>query len=148
MTHPLDIGAYAGPISVTVGYVAVYYATQIRIARLKFALDAEYRERGEKFDRYFGQDRRMLAADRVQLNMLEHMPPFLLLMWLHAVFIGTTGATIAGSVYLAARVAYPLLMGARLGRGIKAAILLATLPGYLVIAYLGGALLYGALTAA
>lgn len=147
MAPTLDIASQAGPIVVTVAYVLVYYGTQINIARLKPQLEREYRDRGEKFDRYFGQDRRMLAADRVQLNMLEHMPPFLVLMWLHAVFLSPTTATIAGSVYLAARVAYPLLVGTRLGRSIRAKVLLATVPGYLVIAYLAGTLLYGALTA-
>ena len=147
MAPTLDIATQAGPIVVTVVYVLVYYGTQINIARLKPKLDREYRERGEKFDRYFGQDRRMLAADRIQLNMLEHMPPFLALMWLHAVFISPFGATVAGAVMVGARLVYPILMGGKLGRGIRAKVLLATVPGYLVIAYLAGALVYGALSA-
>jgi len=131
---------YAGPILVSVAYVALYYAFQIHVARTKFRLAAAYAARGEKFDRYFGDDREMLAADRIQLNMLEHMPPFLVLMWLNAVFVGAFGATVAGGVYLAARAAYPLVMGGRLGRGLRPAILLSTLPGYLVIAWFVGAL--------
>jgi hypothetical protein len=138
------LSEYAGPVIVTVLYVLVYYGFQIHQARVKLRLAAEYAARGEKFDRYFTQDRQMLAADRYQLNMLEHMPPFLSLLWLHAVFVSPLGSTIGGGIYLAARLVYPLLMGRRLGRGIRETILFATVPGYLVILYFAGALAVGA----
>ncbi|MFT5686586.1 MAG: hypothetical protein ACI8RZ_007542, partial [Myxococcota bacterium] len=140
MEHPLELSHQAGPVLVTLAYVALYYAFQIRVALTKARLAREYRKRNEKFDRYFGQDRQMLAVDRVQLNMLEHMPPFLVLLWLHAVFVGPTGATVAGTIYLLARGAYPLLIGGRLGRGVKASIFISTLPGYLVLVYFCSAL--------
>jgi hypothetical protein len=57
----------------------VYDWFQIRALRTKSRLVAGYQSRGEKFDRYFGQDREMLASDRTQLNRLEHMPVFLAL---------------------------------------------------------------------
>lgn len=138
----LDISLQTGPLLVTIAYLGLYYAFQIQIARVKARLHREYAARGEKFDRYYSQDRFMLAADRVQLNMLEHMPPFLALLWLNALFIGPRGATIAGAVYVAARAAYPLVMGGRLGRDIKRSIFVVTGTGYAVIAYLCGALLY------
>ncbi|MFT4974460.1 MAG: putative membrane protein YecN with MAPEG domain [Myxococcota bacterium] len=141
-----ELAHYAGPVAVTVGYVALYYGILIHILRVKTALSRQYREKGEKFDRYFGQDREMLAADRIQLNTLEHMPTFLVLLWLNAVFIGTTGATIVGSIYLAARVAYPFVVGDRLGRSVPARILLVTVPGYAVVAYFSFALIYGILS--
>ncbi|MCA9570279.1 MAG: MAPEG family protein [Myxococcales bacterium] len=129
----VDIHAYTGPVLVTLATILVYYLFQGHVARVKTRLARDYAARGEKFDRYFGDDREMLAADRIQLNMLEHMPGFLVLLWLNAAFVSPSSATIAGGIWLAARVAYPFLMGGRLGRGIKASILLATLPGYLVI---------------
>ncbi len=138
----IDPQPYTGPLVITAVYVVLYYAFQIRIARTKERLRRQYAGRGEKFDRYFGQDREMLAADRTQLNMLEHMPPFLALMWLHAAFVSPTSATIAGAIYLAARIAHPLLMGGRLGRGVRLSILAATVPGYLVLAYLMASLLW------
>lgn len=147
MSDPLDLAHQAGPISVTAAYLLLYYGTQTHIARTKIRLAREHAARGEKFDRYFGQDREMLAADRIQLNMLEHMPPFLVLLWLNAIFIGPGGATLAGAIYVAARALYPLLIGGRLGRGIRSTVLIATVPGYLVLAYLVGALLVGAWTA-
>jgi hypothetical protein len=146
MQTPIAAAPFAGPIAVTLAYVLLYYAVQIYVARVKFGLAREYRDRGEKFDRYFGQDRRMLAADRVQLNMLEHMPPFLVLLWLHAVFVGPGSATLAGGVYLLARVSYPLMLGQQLGRGIRRQVLLATVPGYLVLAWLAGGLVVALVT--
>ena len=84
----------------------------------------------------------MLAADRVQLNMLEHMPPFLVLLWLNAVLVGPRSATLAGGIYVLARGAYPLLSGGQMGQDIKERIALATVPGYLVLIYLGAALIW------
>jgi len=142
MPHPLELPHQTGPVLVTLVYVALYYAFQLRGSLIRRSLARQYRERGETFDRYFGQDRTMLAADRVQLNMLEHMPPFLVLLWLHAVFVGPKSATIAGGIYVLARSAYPLLIGKQLGKDIKDVILLVTAPGYLVLIYLGAALLW------
>lgn len=140
--HPLDLPTQSGPVVVTLLYVGLYYAFMLNIARVKVVLSREYQARGEKFDRYFSQDRTMLAADRYQLNMLEHMPPFLALLWLHAVFVSPMSATVAGGVYVVARAIYPVMMGARLGRGLRASIFVATAPGYLVLAWLAGGLVW------
>ena len=94
-----DIEGFAGPVVITVAYVGLYYAFQIYIMNTKTRLRMAYTAREERFDRYFGQDREMLAADRIMLNMLEHMPPFLALLWLNAVFVGQLSTTIAGGVY-------------------------------------------------
>lgn len=138
---------YHGPIVVTLIYVLLYYLFQIHIMRVKGRLVREYKERGEKFDRYFGQDRHMLAADRIQLNMLEHMPVFLVLLWMAAVFVDPMFATVVGGIYTGARAIYPFLMGDRLGRGIPARILIATVTGYLCITAFAGALLWKMVTA-
>lgn len=129
------IATQAGPILITLLYVALYYAFQINIMFTKIRLKREYSARGEKFDRYFGEDRQMLAADRLQLNLLEHMPPFLVLLWLVAIVVGPWWATGGGIAYLTARALYPFLLGGRLGRGVRGTILIATVPGYLVLAY-------------
>ena len=141
----LDLAHQAGPVLVTLAYLLLYYGMQIHQLRVRSALRREYQERGEKFDRYFGQDRQMLAADRVQLNTLEHMPPFLTLLWLHAVFVGPLGSTVAGGIYVATRGLYPLMMGPRLGRGIRARVLIATGTGYAVLLYFMVALLFALL---
>src|SRR5262245_45002149 len=98
--------AFAGPLLVTVAYVAVYYVMITNQLLVRTRLRREYRARGESFDRYFGADREMLAADRYVGNMLEHMPAFLILLWLNAVFVGPRGAALAGAAYVFSRLIY------------------------------------------
>ena len=138
--HPLELPTQTGPLLVTLAYLLVYYGIIVNVGRTKIRLAREYAKRGEKFDRYFGEDREMLAADRFQLNQLEHMPPFLVLLWLVAVFVSPVFATVGGSIYVLTRVLYPLMMGSRLGCGVKGSILVATLPSYLVLLSFMGAL--------
>jgi hypothetical protein len=127
---------YAGPLLVTAAYVVWYYLMITNQLRVRRRLRRAYRARGETFDRYFGMDREMLAADRYVGNMLEHMPTFLLLLWLNAIFVDPHSATVAGSAYVGARVIYPFLLGRQLGRGVPTRILFATVVGYTVLAYL------------
>ena len=126
---------YAGPLLVTVAYVVWYYVMISNQLRVRLRLRRAYRARGEAFDRYFGMDREMLAADRYVGNMLEHMPAFLVLLWLNAIFVGPRSAAIAGAAYLGARIVYPFLMGRQLGRGVPTRILFATVAGYTVMTY-------------
>ncbi len=136
----MELQTYTGPIAVTLAYILVYYAFMIWQLRVKARLPAEYKARGETFDRYFTQDREMLAADRTLLNTLEHMPPFLALLWLDAVFVSPLFATVLGAVYVVARAIYPLAMGKSLGHRVGASIYVSTGPGYLVLIVLAGAL--------
>ena len=138
---------FAGPLLVTVAYVVVYYAMITNQLRVKTRLRRAYRARGETFDRYFGNDREMLAADRYVGNMLEHMPPLLSLLWLNALFVGPRGASLAGAAYLVSRLLYPFLMGQTLGRGIPSRIMFATVIGYVVLAYLALRLVVAAVAA-
>jgi hypothetical protein len=126
---------FAGPLLVTVAYVLVYYVMITNQLLVRTRLARAYRARGEAFDRYFNTDREMLAADRYVGNMLEHMPAFLLLLWLNAIFVDPRSATWAGAVYVAARMLYPFVMGRRLGRGVPTRILFVTVVGYLVLTY-------------
>jgi uncharacterized membrane protein YecN with MAPEG domain len=126
---------YAGPLLITAAYVVLYYLLFANQLLVKRRLRRAYRARGESFDRYFGNDREMLAADRYVGNMLEHMPAFLVLLWLNAIFVGPRGASYAGGAYLLSRVLHPLMMGRKLGKGVPTRILFATVIGYAVIAY-------------
>ena len=136
---------FRGPILVTAGYFLVYYVFLLNILRTKMRVFKAYKSRGEKFDRYFSQDREMLAADRIQLNMLEHMPLFLLLMWLHAAFISIPQATWLGGIYTGSRLIYPIIVGGRLGREIPIKITPITFTGYIINFYFVGALVWSAL---
>ncbi len=126
---------FAGPIWVTFAYCVLYYAFVGNAARVKKSLAREHAARGEPFDRYFTTNRDMLAADRLQLNTLEQMGPFLVLLWVNAAFVGTTSATVGGLIYVLARAAYPLFLSARITRDVPGRLLVVTLPGYLVIAW-------------
>jgi hypothetical protein len=131
-----NVASAAGPIWVTLIYLALYYVFMSHIARTKIRLVKSYRERGEKFDRYAGGDPEMLAADRIQLNMLEHMPVFLVALWLHAFFVSPVSATWAGGAYTLLRAVYPFVLGNRLGRGLPLRVLMVTFPGYGIVGYL------------
>jgi len=136
------VDAFRGPLIISLAYVALYYVLMIRLLFLKSRLRREYEARGERFDRYFGNDRVMLAGDRMVLNTLEHMPPFLILLWLHAVFVDALSATIAGGIYFTCRAAYPFLLGNKLGSGVPTRVLAATFSGYAVLLYLSGGLIW------
>ena len=127
---------YREPIVVTILYLLMYYGWMIVGLRVRISKYREYKARGEKFDRYFSQDRELLASDRLQLNTLEHMPPFLWAMWLHAVFVSPRSAAIAGLLYVLTRLAYPVLLGKSLGRGIRARVFISTFAGYGILLYL------------
>ncbi len=136
------IETFRGPLLVTLAYVAIYYLLMLHLMVIKTRLFREYAARGDKLDRYFSQDRTLLAADRKVLNMLEHMPAFTLLLWLHAALVDPTSATVAGAIYVAARAAYPFLLGSALGRGVPVRVLAATFTGYGVLLYLAGGLVW------
>ena len=130
------IRIFAGPLLVTLGYFAFYYGALVNILRVKRTLRRELAARGERFDRYATPDKRMLAADRVQLNTLEHMPPFLTLLWLDAVLVSPTHAAIGGSVYLATRCLYPFVLGSRVGGDAPRRVIPLTFTGYVTLACL------------
>jgi hypothetical protein len=139
--------AYAGPIAVTAAYFGLWYYLLLGLQRgMKYKLLAEYAARGEEFDRYFGQDPRMLAADRAVINTQEQMVPFLVSLWLHAVFVSTARATALGAAYVVLRSVYPLLLGTKLSKTQSKRVFFVTGPAYLIVFYLIGATVYTALT--
>ena len=133
---------YHGPARVTAAYFAIYYAFILYGAVTKMRLSREFERRGEEFDRYFGQDRKMLFAARVCGNTLEHMCPFLFSMWLHAIYVSPETAAQLGWLYVALRAKYPLfLAGGRFARqpamGLRRnqLVLFSTYPQYAICAY-------------
>ncbi len=125
-----------GPIWVTLIYFALYYSFMLLNMRVKIKLIREYKQRGERFDRYYGKDPEMLAVDRIQLNLLEHMPPFLVLLWLYALVVSPLWATWAGGAYLFIRALYPFVLGRRLGRSIPLRLLYVTFSSYGVLFFM------------
>ncbi len=143
--EPCLIGAL-GPILVSAAYFCLWYALLLGYQRgTKYALIREYAARGEAFDRYFGQDRRMLAADRAVANTQEQMVPFLATLWLHAAFVSPTSATVLGTVYVVLRALYPVLLGRTVGPTQTMRVAFATVPAYGVILALGISTVWAAL---
>ena len=112
----------------------------------KYRLRDEYAARGEEFDRYFGQDPRMLAVDRAVINTHEQMGPFLVSLWMHAVFVSPSTAAALGAVYVALRVLYPFLLGKSLSKTQSKRVFAVTGPAYLIILYLVGSTVVAAVT--
>lgn len=139
---------YSGPILVTVLYLVFWYYLLLIVQRgTKYRLKEKYQKQGQEFDRYFGQDNEMLSADRAVINTQEQMVPFLLSMWLHAIFVSVSVATILGVIYVVIRALYPILLGNEVSKIQTKRVYFATLPGYLIVFYLFGSLAYHALVA-
>lgn len=144
----MTASTYAGPIAVTAAYFGLWYYLLLGLQRgTKYKLRDEYAARGEEFDRYFGQDKQMLAADRAVINTQEQMVPFLVSLWLHAVFVSISRATALGTVYVVLRGIYPFLLGKELSKTQSKRVFFATGPAYLIVFYLLGATVYTALKA-
>jgi len=135
----MDPATYSGPIVVTALYFGLWYSLLFGLqSRTKYRLLAEYADRGEAFDRYFGRDGRMLAADRAVANTHEQMVPFLTTLWLHAIYLSPARAAALGLVYVALRALYPALIGRRVSRTQPKRVVAVTAPCYAIVAYLGG----------
>lgn len=132
----LDSELLKGPILVTITYVCFWYFLLILQVKTKFRLIKKYRSEKKKFDRYFGQDSEMLAADRAVINTQEQMIPFLASLWLCALFFSPETATWCGFIYIALRLLYPFLIGKRLSRLISPKVFIVTFPSYFIIFYM------------
>ncbi len=142
----MDVHAYTGPILVTVAYFVLWYYLLLGLQRgTKYALIAEYAANGAVFDRYFGQDGRMLAVDRAVANTHEQMGPFLVSMWLHALFVSSIRAAVLGGIYVVLRAFYPILLGKSLSKTQSKRVFFVTGPCYLIVFYLLGSAGYAAL---
>lgn len=141
----MEAQSYPGPIAVTFAYFLLwYYLLLIRQRGTKYRLQREYLARGKEFDRYFGQDEEMLAADRAVINTQEQMVPFLTAMWLHAIFVSSPLATWLGVIYVVLRSFYPLLLGRKLSKIQSKRVYLVTLPCYSIVFYLMGTTVWSA----
>lgn len=148
MSLVIDASIYQGPVVVTAAYLGFWYYLLLGLQRgTKYRLRDEYAARGEAFDRYHGQDRQMLAADRVVANTQEQMVPFLTSLWLHALLVSPTRATLLGAAYIVLRALYPLLLGRSLSGTQSKRVFFVTGPAYGIIVYLLGSAVWAVLVA-
>lgn len=142
----MEAPAYLGPIAVTAAYFLLwYYLLLVRQRGTKYRLQREYQARGEVFDRYFGQDEEMLAADRAVINTQEQMVPFLTALWFHAIFVSVLSATWLGSAYVGFRALYPVLLGRKVSKIQSKRVYFVTLPCYVIVFYFLGSTVWAAL---
>lgn len=129
-----DLERLRGPLVVTVAYLLLWYGFLFGLqSRTKYRLKARYANEGKVFDRYFGQDEEMLAVDRAVANTHEQMGPFLVSLWLFAIFASPTYATWLGGAYVVLRGAYPILLGRRVSKVQSKRVILATFPCYAIV---------------
>ena len=128
---------FVSVIWVTLAYVALYYVFMGNVARVKMKVMRRCVESGERFERYIGNYPDLRAADRIQLNMLEHMPPFLVLLWLQAVVVSPESASVMGVVYVMIRALYPMFMGSQLKSNIPVRLMINTFASYGVLGAMG-----------
>ena len=134
-----DLERLRGPLVVTVAYVLLWYGFLFGLqTRTKYRLKARYQKEGKVFDRYFGQDEEMLAVDRAVANTHEQMVPFLVSMWMYALFVSPAVAASLGAAYLVLRAIYPFLLGARIEQMQPRRVALVTFPCYGIIAWMLG----------
>jgi hypothetical protein len=126
----MDWNSFAGPIWVSITTIALYYGFLIRLMLVKIRLFRAHRAAGTRFDRYGSNDPTLRAADRTQLNMLEHMPSFFVALWLHAWVVSPDSAALIGGVWVAVRAVYPLALGRDLKGDIPRRLLIFTFIGY------------------
>jgi hypothetical protein len=80
-----------------------------------------------------------LIVDRTVGNTIEQGLPFVVSLWLYAVFVSPKYAAMLGYIYVISRSYYPFVFSG------FPWILSSTLPGYLVISFCVGSLVYEAL---
>lgn len=138
-----DATALRGPVAVTALYFALWYALLFGLqTRTKYRLRREYAARGDVFDRYRSGDPEMLRADRAVQNTHEQMAPFLVSMWMYALFVSPERAAALGAAYVALRALYPLSLGPRVEQVQSRRVAFVTFPCYALIFWmLGGSVL-------
>jgi len=125
---------FAGPVAVSVAYMLLWYVLLLGHQRgTKYRRKAALAREGQVFDRYFGRDGEMLAADRAVMNTLEQMGPFLLGLWMCAAFYSASFATGLGAVYVVLRAVYPFLLGRSLSNINPKRVALVTIPCYAIV---------------
>lgn len=140
------VSVYRSVIWVCLAYGLVYYAILTHGLFVKLRVARQCKEAGEPFLRYTGNYPELLASDRAQLNMLEHMPTFLMLLWLQALVVSPDSAAWLGGFYVLVRATYPLFLGTQLTRSFPRRVLINTFSGYLILTVMFGWQVYSLVT--
>ena len=132
-------------IRVSLGWALLYFIFLFFQSATKFRAHSQVRAQHKKNDdapawaaptlrevKYYGAGGDLgLLGDRTAGNMLEQSVPFLLALWLHAIFVAPSTAARIGWCWLLSRAVYPVCFRA----GVPW-LFISTLPGYLFIGLL------------
>eukprot|EP00928_Gymnodinium_smaydae_P049273 TRINITY_DN33060_c0_g1_i1.p1 TRINITY_DN33060_c0_g1~~TRINITY_DN33060_c0_g1_i1.p1 ORF type:complete len:195 (-),score=41.91 TRINITY_DN33060_c0_g1_i1:367-951(-) len=144
VAHPVDMGEYAAVVGATLAFFAMWYGFLTQQMMMRGVAAERAREKGIELTRFDYRFAEWEMADRTFLNMQEQSAPFLLLMWLYAVFCNARVAGVLGFVYVGFRFVYPILWSTR-GR-FTILVELSTQPNYLVIGWYFNSLCYTAIS--
>jgi hypothetical protein len=132
-----------GALQGTLLYLSLYLFVFIQFQSIsKFYLfsqktkEAKAKDRNERVSFYAikyynARDRLALTGDRTVGNAVEFAIAFLPLMWLHAIFVNPSQSFTICAIYTATRSYYPIVFQMK-----APALLLSTIPGYAISAYL------------
>lgn len=141
---PMDMGEFKGVIVVTVGYFLVYYTLMmLQIHGKRSAREASGSDRAS-WNRSTDMNPMWVMADRSFLNALEQQVPFLLPLWLHAVFVCPKVSAWMGAVAVFARALFPIFWSVKGEWNMLVEV--STQPYYLVVFYFLGALMIRVVT--
>ena len=130
MSHPAPFDNFRPVVGTTAGFLALYYAFLYTQSITKVYMYFREKAKDPKVSltkiRYANPTLLALTVDRTSGNMVEQAIPFLVSLWLHAVFVSPTGAAKLGWLWLLFRSIYPFLF-------YKQVHWLSAIPGYILI---------------
>lgn len=130
MSSPPILNGLEPVIGVTVAFLVLYYIFLYGQAISKFYLFFQARKTDPKVKfgkiKYSNPDLVARIADRTAGNMIEQAVPFLVSLWLSAIFVSPTGAAKLGWLWLLFRSFYPFVFS---GPWLP----LSTVPGYVIV---------------
>jgi len=131
--HADALDYYKGVLAVTLSYFVLWYIFLFRQSYVNRRIKSKFQKDDKTFNRWYSTYPPMLNADRTVANTIEQGIPFLVSLWLYAIFVDATYATILGFAYVAVRSIYPLVWGR------PPWLFLSTVPGYGIVWYMLGA---------
>jgi len=110
----LDIDEFRGVLGVTIAYLTWFYATmyhQVCAKHWARKSHAEMESGGNMYEwnRYEERSINWEMGDRNFYNNVEQITPFLVSLWLHALFVDCDVSALLGCAYVFLRILYPFM---------------------------------------
>merc|ERR1712113_1161508 len=142
--RPLEMDEYSLVVGATVAYFLMWYGFLCHQMIMRGSASQRAESKGINLTRFDYRFADWEMADRTLLNAQEQMVPFLLPMWLYAVFCNPHAAGVLGYIYVLFRFLYPIFWSVN-GR-FSILVEISTQPNYMVQGWFIMNLLYMAVT--